>query len=77
MGGPCEIPEAFHAPHAPILYLDDQGAFLDTDTGEPLTDSAVGKAFEPWLGKGVSAGSKPGQMEDFMSDMISFFRREL
>ena len=72
-----EIPEASHALYAPILYLDDQGTFRDNDTGELLTDSAVGQFFQPWLGKGVSAGSKPGQMEDFMSDMSSFFRREL
>lgn len=72
-----EIPEASHALHAPILYLDDHGAFRDNDTGNPMTNSAVGQFFQPWLGRGVSVGSKPGQMDDFMSDMTSFFRREL
>jgi dienelactone hydrolase len=72
-----EIPDAVHSRHAPVVYLDDKGVVLDVYSGEPTTGPAVGKMIQPWLGKGVSAGAQPGQMEDFIADMVAFFRREL
>ena len=74
-----QIPEAVHALFAPILYLGEKGEMLDIHSGEPISDISISttKLLMPWLRKGTSAGSKPGQMEDFISDMTAFFDRKL
>jgi dienelactone hydrolase len=75
-----EIPNAITAYNAPILYLDDQGRYLDLYSGTALsgkTDRDILMMAAPWIGRGVRLGSKPGQTEAFMTDMTDFFRKTL
>ncbi len=71
-----ERPEAIKAFNAPVVYLNDKGEFLDMYTGQArpgMTDALFMREAAPWLARGVVSGSKPGQMEAFVEDMVQFF----
>ena len=76
-----EIPNAVKAYTAPVTYMNDQGSFLDLYTGEPLRgadDAQLNRMRAPWITRGgVTVGTKPGQAEDFISDMVTFFKEQL
>jgi dienelactone hydrolase len=75
-----EIPNAIHAHGAPILYLDNEAHYLDWYSGAALsgkTDLDLRKSAAPWIGRGVRAGTKPGQTDAFIADMVDFFAKSL
>jgi dienelactone hydrolase len=75
-----EIPNAIHAHAAPVLYLDNAGHYLDWYSGAALTgktDFDLLRAAAPWIGRGVRAGTKPGQTDAFIADMVDFFSKTL
>jgi hypothetical protein len=75
-----ELPAAIKAFNAPIVYLNDAGSFMDWYSGEVLPgidDTYWEKAAAPWLGRGVTVGTQPGQYAAFIADVVSFFKAEL
>jgi dienelactone hydrolase len=75
-----EIPNAITAYNAPILYLDNEGRYLDWYSGAALagkTDKDLLKMAAPWVGRGVRLGTKPGQTDAFIADMVDFFGKTL
>jgi len=73
-----EIPNAQKAYNAPITYINDQGSFLDLYTGQPIPGNDVAPMLAPWKMQGaVTIGSKPGQTEAFVEDMLGFFKSQL
>lgn len=76
-----EMPNAWKTPNQPIIYINDQGAFLDLYTGQPLPSAENNDAYFMSLGWGergtVSVGSKPGQTQAFVDDMVGFFKAQL
>lgn len=75
-----EYPEAIKALNAPVAYLNDKGEFLDMYTGQSrpgMTDAVWTREAMPWLARGTVSGSKPGQAEAFMEDMVRFFGTKL
>jgi dienelactone hydrolase len=73
-------PEAMKAMLAPVVYFNDQGVMLDVWSGEPkpgLDDHAIISQLASYITRGVTVGSKDGQMADFMQDMTQFFTAEL
>jgi len=80
-GGPLrEIPNAVKSPKCPISYINDQGAFLDLYTGQPVhvvdIFAYIGSLVCSERGT-VTVGTKPGQSEAFVDDMIGFFKVQL
>jgi dienelactone hydrolase len=73
--------DAATAPHAPVTYLADDGAFVDPDGGaDPaLTDYDVAvRDLKAGFGKrGATIGSQDDQAALFRADMIAFFERTL
>jgi dienelactone hydrolase len=66
--------------NSPILYLNDQGAFLDLHTGEAIPGiDQFTYTKKLGLAEKVTAvtGTKPGQSEAFVEDMVSFFKLQL
>jgi dienelactone hydrolase len=75
-----KIPNAMRAPNQPIIYINDQGAFLDMYTGQPIPAAGNAAYFRGfgWTEHGtVTTGTKPGQREAFVDDMIGFFKVQL
>ena len=75
-----EHPEAIKALNAPVAYLNDKGEFLDMYSGQArtgMTDAVWMREAAPWLARGVVAGSKPGQFDAFVEDMVQFFGAKL
>ena len=75
-----EIPQAIHALNGPITYFDSRGVAQNAWTGEPMPDAddiAIGKLGEPFLGRGVRAGTQGEQMQDFIRDFVRFFTAQL
>ena len=73
-----EIPNAMKAYNAPIAYINDQGTFLDLYTGQPISSADVAHMHAPWAMRGtVTVGTKPGQSEAFVDDMVGFFKAQL
>jgi dienelactone hydrolase len=73
-----EIPNAETNYNAPIIFINDNGAFIDLYTGLPLADGNIGRMLDPWKIQGkVTVGSKPGQREAFVEDMLGFFKVQL
>ena len=73
-------PEAMKALHAPVVYFDDSGVALNVWTGEPrpgLDDHDIIAQLASYITRGVTVGSKDGQMEDFMQDFVTFFDKNL
>jgi hypothetical protein len=64
--------------NAPIAYINDQGTFLDLYTGQPISSADVAHMHAPWAMRGtVTVGTKPGQSEAFVDDMVGFFKAQL
>ena len=75
-----QFPEAMKALLAPVVYFNDQGVALDIWTGKPtpgLDDHAIVSRLASYITRGVTVGSKDGQMADFMQDFTSFFQANL
>jgi dienelactone hydrolase len=77
-----EEPEAKVAPHAPTIYLDEQGAFLDPISGEPDADGTeadfmIYAAKAGFLVTGASLGSSGDLAEEFRKDMQGFWAAAL
>lgn len=73
-------PQAMKAMHAPVVYFNDQGVMLDVWSGQPTPgadDHAILSQLASYITRGVTVGSKDGQMADFMQDMTHFFKTEL
>lgn len=73
-------PEAMKALHAPIVYFNNDGVMLDIWTSKPrpgMDDKAIVSQLTSYITRGVTVGSKDGQMADFMQDMTKFFVSEL
>ena len=73
-------PEAMKAMHAPVVYFNDQGVMLDVWSGQPtpsLDDHAIVSQLASYITRGVTVGSKEGQMLDFMQDFTRFFQANL
>jgi dienelactone hydrolase len=75
-----DIPQAEHSLLAPVIYLDDAGRFLDPYSGRPkpgASEREMAAVLAPWAGRGVRAGTLPGQTDAFVADMTGFFAAEL
>ena len=77
-----DFPDAAVAPHAPTVYIDDNGAFIDVITGrsDPKTsdiDFMSRAAREGFLVTGASLGSRGDQADQFREDMLSFWEGAL
>jgi dienelactone hydrolase len=75
-----QFPQAMKALHAPVVYFNDQGVMLDIWSGEPksgLDDHVIVSQLASYITRGVTVGSKDGQMADFMQDFTQFFTAEL
>lgn len=77
-----DFPDAAVAPHAPTVYIDDQGAFIDVITGESNPagtdlDFMARAAREGFLVTGASLGSKDDQADLFREDMLNFWSEAL
>ena len=75
-----QFPDAMKALHAPVVYFNDQGVMLDIWTGAPspgMDDHAIVAQLASYITRGVTVGSKEGQMADFMQDFTQFFTTEL
>ena len=62
------------------LNFDARGRLLDPWSQQPVpgaNDKTVETMLAPFLSRGVNVGSKPGQMNDFMEDMVAFFSASL
>jgi dienelactone hydrolase len=73
-------PEAMKAMHAPVVFFNDKGVALNVWTGEPqpgLDDHAIIAQLASFITRGVTVGSKDGQMADFIQDFTQFFTAEL
>ncbi|MEZ5263515.1 MAG: prolyl oligopeptidase family serine peptidase [Acidimicrobiales bacterium] len=76
------IAEASVSPHAPTVYLDDDGAMIHPLTGRPdaaLTDREVMRyAVKAGFGvRGARIGSSGDQPQVFREDMLGFWRTAL
>jgi hypothetical protein len=79
-GALMERPQAIKALNAPVVYFDARGLLLDPWSQQPVpgaNDKTVETMLAPFIGRGVNVGSKPGQMNDFMADMVAFFSASL
>ncbi len=75
-----ERPQAIKALLAPAVYFDAQGVLQDPWSQQPVpgaNDQAVAKMLTPFITRGVNVGSKPGQMDEFMADLVGFFSARL
>ncbi len=77
-----DFPDAAVAPHAPTVYIDDEGAFIDVITGESNPagtdlDFMARAAREGFLVTGASLGSKDDQADLFREDMLNFWSEAL
>ena len=73
-------PNAMTALNAPITYINARGEILDPYTGSPLPGidpGTLAKRTAPFLSRGVRADSQDDQVQQFVADMVGFFRRQL
>jgi dienelactone hydrolase len=76
----AEFPQAITALNAPIVYVADDGAYLDWYTNEPIRnvdDSYWTRRGHPWVQHGVRVGTRGSQSKDFTDDMLRFFQANL
>jgi dienelactone hydrolase len=74
---PTKIPEAVTSTTFPTVYMDDKGTYYNLRTGKldpslrpnDFTKYAVTGGF---VRKGVTIGSRPGDAEIFMNEMVPF-----
>lgn len=75
-----EIPQAIHALNGPIIYFDGRGVPQNPWSGDAMPDAddlAITKLGEPFMGRGVRAGTQGDQMQDFVRDAVGFFITQL
>jgi hypothetical protein len=75
-----ELPQAIKALMAPAVYFDAQGVLLDpwSQVATPgVDDKAVVKMLMPFITRGVNVGSKDGQLQDFVADLVGYFQAKL
>ena len=77
-----DFPTATVAPHAPNVYIDDTGAFIDPITGEANAagtdkDFMVYAAKAGFMVTGARLGSSGDLANQFRADMLSFWERAL
>lgn len=77
-----DFPTATVAPHAPTVYIDDAGSFIDPVTGEADPkgtdrDFMVYAAKSGFMVTGASLGSSGTLADQFRSDMLSFWEASL
>lgn len=77
-----EFPTATVAPHAPTVYIDESGAFIEPITGEadPVAtdrDFTVYAAKAGFMVTGASLGSSGDLADQFRADMLGFWERSL
>jgi hypothetical protein len=73
-------PDAMTALNAPITYINYRGEILDPYTGSPLPGidpRALAKRSAPFLSRGARVGSQDDQAQQFVTDMVGFFQRQL
>jgi dienelactone hydrolase len=80
-GGPLrERPEAVKALSAPIVYFDAQGMLIDPWSRQPqpgADDRTVMAMLSPFVARGVTVGSREGQKDDFIADLVAYFSDKL
>src|SRR5229473_70898 len=72
--------DAMTALNAPITYINYRGEILDPYTGSPLPGvdpGALARRSAPFLSRGARVGSQDDQAQQFVTDMVGFFRRQL
>lgn len=72
----AELPQAITAFNAPIIYIADDGTYLDWYTHKPIQnvdDTYWKNRSLPWIQHGVRVGTRGSQAEDFTDDMLRFF----
>jgi dienelactone hydrolase len=75
-----EEPDAMTALNAPITYINARGEILDPYTGSPLPGvdpRALAKRTAPFLSRGARVGSQDDQAQQFVADMVGFFKWQL
>ena len=75
-----EMPNAAIALNSPIMYINDQGAFIDWYTGQAVSgadDTYFYRLNAPWQGRGAKVGTMPGQTEIFITEMVGFFTQQM
>jgi dienelactone hydrolase len=73
-------PDAMTALNAPITYINARGEILDPYTGAALAGidpGALARRTVPFLSRGAKVGSQDDQARQFVTDMVSFFQRQL
>jgi dienelactone hydrolase len=73
-------PDAMTVLNAPITYINSRGEILDPYTGAPLPGidpGALVKRSAPFLSRGARVGSQDDQAQQFVTDMVGFFQRQL
>lgn len=76
----AERPQAIKALLAPVVYFDAQGVLLDPYNQQAMpgaNDAAIEKMLMPFITRGVTTGSKDGQMNEFIADLVAFFTARL
>lgn len=71
-----DIPQAIHALNGPIIYFDNRGVAQNPWSGDAMPDAddlAITRLGEPFLGRGVRAGTQGELMQDFVRDAVGFF----
>jgi dienelactone hydrolase len=75
-----EIPNAVKSINAPIVYFNQAGVAIDWYSGEAMPgigELYLGKYGAEFVDKGVRIGSTEGQADQFIADVIAFFKRSL
>ncbi len=75
-----QFPQAMVALNAPILYFARDGVMFDPWTGErrpDMDDLQIMTMLAPFISRGVTVGSRDGQMQWFMDEATAFFVQRL
>jgi dienelactone hydrolase len=75
-----EFPEAMTALAAPVVEFNESGVLVNPWNRrlQPgASDLTIRDLLLPFIRRGVSIGTRPGQMQDFMNDFTSFFQARL
>lgn len=73
-------PDAMKALNAPVVHFNKDGVALDIWSGTPspgLDDNAIISQLASHITRGMTIGSKEGQLADFMNDFTHFFQPNL
>ncbi|MBK6411615.1 dienelactone hydrolase family protein [Sphingopyxis sp.] len=79
---PTRLPDISRTSSYPTVYMDDDGNFMDPGTGaidpEMTADFFLKQVVTGgFIEHGVTIGSRAGEAETYMAEMLRFFRREL